>query len=437
MPKEGKRAPQETRKQQVRRAREQRQERILYLALGGVALFILLLSVFFYYQDNIAKLNNPIATVNGAAISVRDYQANIRYQAGSLLNQLNSAQSNLQQIGNDPNTSFLTSYLQQQISNSASQILSLPRTELENLIDDQLIRQEAAKRGITASVDEIDQEIEREFGYARATPTPTEGPSPTPTDTSTPTLTPTPAPTRTPLPTPTGVPSDSRGITPTTPTLTPTEGPTETPGPTSTPLTLQGFQDEKKKFLDNLANNSHISETDFRKIIEGVLLRRKLLQVFADQVPTTAEQIHARHILVQTYTETLQIEDDLKKGEDFGALAAQFSTDTATKDIGGDLGWFPRGVMDKTFEDAAFSLGINQISDPITTTFGVHIIQLLGHEQNRPLDASALQQKQTAAFNDWLQQTRLTAKIDRFYQDAYVPPEVQKVIAQVQSATGQ
>jgi len=243
-------------------------------------------------------------------------------------------------------------------------------------------------------------------------------------------------PTRPPSPTlyPTLAPASA---TPTTPTVTPTEGPTETPAPTATPLTLQGFQEQKKKFLDGLNTNSHIGEADFRKIIENVLLRRKVQQAFADAAPTTAEQVHARHILVQTYTETLQIQDRLNKGEDFAKLAQELSTDTGSKADGGDLGWFPRGAMVKEFEDAAFSLAINQISQPITTSFGVHIIQALGREQNRPLEKATLQQMQTAAFNDWLQQTRLTAKIDRFYKDEYVPTEVKTAIAQVQAAVGQ
>ncbi len=431
MPKEGKRAPQENRKQQVRHAREQRQERILFLALGGVVALVLLVLGIGYYQENIGKLNSPIATVNGTSITVHEYQVNLRYEDGSLMSQLNSAQSNLSQIGTDPSTQFLKSYFQQQMSDVVGKILTLPQSELDTMIDDALIRQEAAKRGITVSADEIDQEIERQFGYQRATPTPTAGPSPTPTETGTPTLTPTITPTSAPSPTPTGT------LTPTTPTVTPTEGPTETPEPTSTPLTFQGFQDQKKQFLDALSKNRNIGEADFRKIIETGLLRQKLQKAIGDTVPTSAEQVHVRHILVNTYTETLQIEDQLSKGADFAALALQYSTDTGSKDVGGDLGWFPRGQMVKEFEDAAFSLAINQISQPISTTYGVHIIQVLGHEQNRPLDPSALQQAQTTAFNDWLSQARLSGKIERFYSDAYVPPEVKNDIAQVQAATGQ
>ena len=431
MPKEGKRAPQETRKQQVRRAREQHQERILFLALGGVLALILVVLGIGYYQENIGKLNNPIATVNGTTVSVRDYQTNLRYQAGSLINQLNQAQSNLTQFGSDPTFDSFKSYVQQQMSALVSQVLTLPQNELDTMIDNELIRQETAKRGITVSADEVDQEIERQFGYQRATPTPTAGPSPTATTTGTPTLTPTITPTRPPSPTPTGT------LTPTTPTVTPTQGPTETPEPTSTPLTLQGFQDQKKTFLDSLNKNTNIGEADFRKIMEIGLLRQKLQKAIGDGAPTTGEQVHMRHILVNTYTETLQIEDQLNKGADFGAMALQYSIDTGSKDVGGDLGWFTRGVTDKQLEEAAFSLNVNQISQPITTTFGVHIIQVLGHEQNRQLDASALQQAKTTAFNDWLQQARLNGKIERFYSDTYVPPEVKSIIAQVQAQVSQ
>ncbi len=430
MPKQGNRTPQETRKQQVRRVREARQERVLYLILGGIAVVVLLILGVGYYQENIGKLNNPIATVNGVPITVGAYQTDLRYQAASLTSQVNSLEQNLNQIGSDPSSAFLKNYFQQQLSQLVTQFIGLPQSELSNMIDDELIRQEAAKRGITVTPDEIDQEIERQFGYARPTLTPTAGPSPTATETGTPTLTPTVTPTTPPSPTPTGT------ITPTTPTVTPTQGPTYTPAPTVTPMTYQGFQDAEKNFLASLSAQ-HINETDFRKLIEALLLRQKLQKAIAAQVPTTAEQVHARHILVNTYTETLPIENMLKQGQDFATLAQKYSIDTATKDKGGDLGWFPRGVMVKEFEDAAFSLAVGQISQPVTSTFGVHIIQVLGREPNRPLDSSALQQLQTAAFNNWLQQAELTAKIDRFYSDADVPPEVKQQIANVQALTGQ
>ncbi|MBI4789930.1 MAG: peptidylprolyl isomerase [Chloroflexi bacterium] len=431
MPKAGKRAPEETRKQMVRRAREQRQERILFLSLGIVALAILIVLGVGYYQENFGKLNSRIATVNGTPITVGDFQKRLRYEAGSILSQLNSLSENLNQLGNDPTMDFLKQYFEQQQSQLATQLVSLPRMGLENLIDDELVRQDAARRNIAVTDDEIEEELERDFGYARATPTPTAGPSPTPTETATPTLTPTITPTPTPSPTPTGVPSDSRVITPTTPTVTPTLGPTETPGPTATPLTYQGYLDEKKKFLDSIGKSAQMSEADFRKLIATSILRRKLQEALGKEMPTTAEQVQARHILVADLATATKVEDLLKNSGDFAALAQEYSTDTGSKDQGGDLGWFPKGQMIKEFEDVAFALKVNEISQPVTTTYGVHIIQALGHEQNRELDASTLEQMQSGALEEWLQKTRLTAKVDRFYSDAYVPPEVRRVIADI------
>jgi peptidyl-prolyl cis-trans isomerase D len=419
------RSRQETRKQQIRRAREERQQRMLYLALGGVAVLILVVLGFGYYRENVAKFDGPIAKVNGGSFSVRDYQKRLRYDSGSLVSQLNQIQQNLATVNNDPTLSFLKSSLEQQQSQLAQEMVSLPRTTLETMIDDELVRQEATRRNIVVTQDEVDQLVEQDFGYARPTATPTAGPSPTATATGTATLT------RTPTRPPAITPTPTQTLTPTTPAPTPTVGPTETPYPTSTPMTYQGFLDQKKKVLDSFQKNAGISEADFRKVIEVQILRRKLQDQLAALVPTTAEQVNVRHILVKTFDEAQQVEDRLKKGEDFAKIAAEVSLDTSNKDEGGDLGWIARGATVKEFEDAAFELSVNQISQPVTTTYGVHVIQSLGHEQNRELDSSALSLKQNQALSDWISSQRLQAKIERYYDDSYVPPEVKQMITQL------
>lgn len=437
MPKGEKQARRETRKQQIRRVREERQERMLYLALGAVALVTLvvlglgLLSVNYGGLTTLLAIqfNRPIAIVNGTPITIRDYQTQLRYSAANLNAQLQQITLNLQQIRNDPTLAFLTSSYQQQQQQIAMQLISLPDTLLETMIEDELVRQEAARRNITVSADEIDQEIEQYIGYYRPTPSPTAGPSPTPTKTGTPTLTPTITPTDTPSPTPTGT------LTPTTPTATPTIGPTDTPYPTSTPMSYQAYLVEKKNLFDTIIKQTQVSETDIRKMIETGLVRRKLQKILAAQVPTTAEQVQARHILVNTYEDALRVEERLSKGEDFAKLAQELSEDSGSKEQGGDLGWFPRGAMIKEFEDVAFTLPVNQISQPITTTYGVHIIQVTGHEMDRELDTAALTRAQSVALTKWLQ-TALTDpnnKIERFYQEAYVPSEVKKLLAQFQA----
>jgi peptidyl-prolyl cis-trans isomerase C len=87
------------------------------------------------------------------------------------------------------------------------------------------------------------------------------------------------------------------------------------------------------------------------------------------------QEIHARHILVPTEDEAKAIEDQLKKGADFATLAKEKSKDPGAAD-GGDLGYFTKEQMVAEFSDVAFKLDKGQISDPVHTQFGWHIIKV-------------------------------------------------------------
>jgi peptidyl-prolyl cis-trans isomerase C len=87
------------------------------------------------------------------------------------------------------------------------------------------------------------------------------------------------------------------------------------------------------------------------------------------------EEVHARHILVPTQDEAKQIEAELKKGADFATLAKEKSKDPGAAD-GGDLGYFTKDQMVPEFSEVAFKLEKGQISDPVHTQFGWHIIKV-------------------------------------------------------------
>lgn len=86
-------------------------------------------------------------------------------------------------------------------------------------------------------------------------------------------------------------------------------------------------------------------------------------------------EVKASHILVQTQEEALNLLDEIKNGNSFEELASQHSLCPSGYN-GGDLGYFGRGMMVKPFEDAAFNMEIGQISSPVQTQFGWHLIQL-------------------------------------------------------------
>lgn len=91
-----------------------------------------------------------------------------------------------------------------------------------------------------------------------------------------------------------------------------------------------------------------------------------------------SNKIKCSHILVAKQSEALMILDRIKNGEKFGKLAKDLSIDSGSAKRDGNLGYFTKGKMVKPFEDTAFKLQIGQISEPVKSEFGYHIIKRLG-----------------------------------------------------------
>lgn len=159
---------------------------------------------------------------------------------------------------------------------------------------------------------------------------------------------------------------------------------------------------------ENFLTVNKITDEYFRDRIRDSMIVDELVKRHGG--PTEAEQVHAQHILVADGETARKVLDELKAGKTFEELAAQYSEDTGSKDNGGDLGWFPRGVMVAEFEEAAFALAVGEVSEPVKTDFGYHIIKVLGKEM-RPLEAEMLQQMQEQAFSEWFATQRDQAQI--------------------------
>ena len=91
-----------------------------------------------------------------------------------------------------------------------------------------------------------------------------------------------------------------------------------------------------------------------------------------------SDKIKCSHILVEKHSEAISLLERIQKGEKFGKLAREFSLDTGSAKRDGNLGYFGRGKMVKEFEKSAFSLQTGQISEPVKTQYGYHIIKRLG-----------------------------------------------------------
>jgi parvulin-like peptidyl-prolyl isomerase len=124
-------------------------------------------------------------------------------------------------------------------------------------------------------------------------------------------------------------------------------------------------------------------------------------------VPSTAEQVHVRQILLYNEDVANNYYNQLQAGADFDQLAAQ--VDPVTR---GDIGWFPRGYLtEKAVEDAAFSLEAGKYSVVIPGEVGFHIIKTLELQAGRPLSPDALLVLQNRALIDWLASRRQQSSI--------------------------
>jgi peptidyl-prolyl cis-trans isomerase C len=157
---------------------------------------------------------------------------------------------------------------------------------------------------------------------------------------------------------------------------------------------------------------------------------KKVYEDAAKQI-TGEQEVHARHILVETEADAKAVEEELKKGADFAELAKKKSKDPGAAD-GGDLGFFTKDQMVPEFSAVAFTLEPGKISDPVKSQFGWHVIKVEekrsrkapDFEQVKPQIETYVTRKAQA---DFVSKLREGAKVERMDQAAATPaPEAAK-----------
>jgi peptidyl-prolyl cis-trans isomerase C len=149
------------------------------------------------------------------------------------------------------------------------------------------------------------------------------------------------------------------------------------------------------------------SDASFRRFLKLSLESAWERDQIITSVPSTADEVHARQILVKDADLANQIYQQLQAGDDFEALAFQYDPLT-----GGDLGWFPRGYLFKPeVEAAAFELQAGQYSSVIQTDYGYHMIYVIERDPQHPLSPEARLELEQQALDQWISDQRSSGDI--------------------------
>ena len=164
------------------------------------------------------------------------------------------------------------------------------------------------------------------------------------------------------------------------------------------------FKAELQKMKENL-----LKQYNIKNLVESVQVENEEISAFYEENPhffAGQAQVQASHILVETEEEAQEVREALNKGMAFAEAAMQYSKCPSNQQ-GGDLGMFQKGQMVPEFEAAAFELKMNEVSEPVKTQFGYHIILKTDEQEGstQPLEAVSdqiahqlLVQKQNAAY---------------------------------------
>ena len=196
-------------------------------------------------------------------------------------------------------------------------------------------------------------------------------------------------------------------------------------------LTEAGIRDQIERGLA-------INELVKTRIADKIQISEEESRTFYDSHPelfNQPEQVKASHILIKVAPDDdaekktaagkkiEKIQARLKKGEDFASLARE-NSEGPSAPKGGDLGYFKRGSMVKPFEDAAFALEVNQVSDRVETMFGYHLIKVFDKKPAQTLAYAEVK----AELQEHLKQQKLKLEVDTYLDDLKKNAKIEKSI---------
>lgn len=169
------------------------------------------------------------------------------------------------------------------------------------------------------------------------------------------------------------------------------------------------FNFELEQMKENFINQYAINKI----MQEATVTDEEVEKFYKDNEEEFGESnmVKASHILVEDLEEAKKIKSELDDGADFADLAQEYSS-CPSKDRGGDLGFFGKGAMVKEFEDAAFAMEVGEISEPVKTQFGYHIIKVTDKKVEPKQELKAIMERLRQSLTKRKQQEVYVKKIN-------------------------
>jgi peptidyl-prolyl cis-trans isomerase D len=400
--------------------RTEREEAFNRLIIRDVTIITVVLGIAIAISviyDQFIVPNQTVATVNGEAITVREFRDQVRFENARIANQINTVAQQLQAFGQDPQQFLREREPYRTWLNELNFPDQLGQRVLNDMIDNTLAEQQATALGVTVSEDAVQEQVNNFFGY---NPTQVALTGAEPTATLTPTITPTPFVSPTPSPIPTNTPSPTPTLEVTAEvtadvTATPTLLPSPTPEPTrSIEEQQQDFSEQVTDYDLNLRQQTGVGQEVIDGSYRTLALQQSIGEYLLTQSNNQTTYVYLRHILVATQEEAQDVIAALSAGESFADLAQAVSTDGGSASNGGIYEWAPSLNYVDAFKDASETLTIGQISEPVETEFGFHVMQVLGREL-RDVTEEDRDRVTQALYRDWIADIRTTneANINR------------------------
>ncbi len=366
----------QTKKQIAMGRKEARQNRIILISVILLVTLVVLILAFGLIQELLLKPSQPVAEVNGVKIPADEYQDLVTYTRYNQYVNISNLQNAIDELQTSPEgNEFIITFYEQQLSQLQSSLALLPQDTLDEMIDDELIREEAEAQGLTVTADEVEQSITEDLRRALSTP-------------------------------------PQEPLTGTTDLLTPTPIP----------------QESIDELYNRILGNMQLSKKSFRAIVQRSLLRGKVQELLASQVPTTGLVIQVQLIETETEEEATAAQERIEGGEDFALVAQEVSTDTLSAESGGDLGWIAPGQLSPRYgedlEAFVFSLAPGELG--IVESNGMYYVVLVSErDENGPLPEEVLSAQQNSALRDWLDERKASPDvvIERLLEPDQIPAD--------------